>query len=398
MSVIIFFSPHDLPSAHISRNFDYAKRLAKKGHAVKVIGNNFSHREKKRIEPKGLSFYASTNIEKVEVIWLNTTEYSGNGFFRAINALSYLYLAIRYVFSKVEVLDIAIGDSVPPTAGLAAYLTSKLKNSKFIFQVRDVWPIALVFDKAIQKYSAIFFVLRVAEIVLYRGADKIYSTVPMLKSHIKESWGDIRKVVYMPNGADLSLIEYKKREFDNTQPFRIVYAGGFGNAHDAESIIKAAKILSSLTINFVFDFYGDGVKLEKCKKLAESLSLHEVYFHKSIDKSLLSPKLSDADLLIAAVTNSDAYKFGINLNKIYDYLAAGRPIVLAVKSSHRPIEEANCGFIVKPEHPEEIADSILKIYLMSQKDRDIMGLNARLYAEAHYDIDRLSLDFESNLP
>jgi glycosyltransferase involved in cell wall biosynthesis len=394
---IVFFSPHDLPSAHISRNFDYAKRLVKKGHRVTVIANNFSHRDKVRIIDGVGRYFAISHVEGVKVAWLNTTGYKSSGLFRAINAISYLALAVFYAVKNIGRIDISIGDSVPPTAGLAAYVVSVIKQSKFVFQVRDVWPIALVYDKAITKWGFIYTTLRALEIFLYKKAYKIYATVPMLEGHIADSGADVKKLVYVPNGVDLAVIPYVPRGGGEPRTFRILYAGGFGNAHDVESIVRSAKILSLAQISVRFDFYGDGLKLKSCTELARELSLTNVFFHSSIDKSSLSTELLNSDLLIASVTNSDAYKFGINLNKIYDYLAAGRPIVLAVKSTHRPIEDANCGYIAKPECPEEMSSRIRDIYNMTSQERDAMGYRGRKYAEEHYDLDSLAFKFESNL-
>jgi glycosyltransferase involved in cell wall biosynthesis len=394
---IVFFSPHDLPSAHISRNFDYAKRLAKSRHSVTIIANNFSHRDKAPIVQKGRRYFSISYVDGVKVVWLNTTEYQANGFLRALNAISYLALAVMYTLRKIKRIDVSIGDSVPPTAGLAAYIASVFKKSKFVFQVRDVWPIALVYDKAIKRRSIIYYSLRALEIFLYRKAYKIYSTLPLLKEHIVESGADGQKMVYLPNGVDLKLMPYFPRCGANPQTLKILYAGGFGNAHDVESIIRSAKLLSLDHIKVQFNFYGDGVKLRRCKELAKELSLTNVFFHKSIDKSSLSTQLINSDLLIASVTNSDAYKFGINLNKIYDYLSVGRPIILAVKSTHRPIEDANCGYIVKPEDPEEMSSRIKDVYYMSQQERDCMGFRGRQYAVENYDLDKLSSKFESSL-
>ncbi len=397
MSNIIFFSPHDLPFSHISRNFDYARCLVRFGHSVTIVTNNFSHRDKSTIVPRGNKYYSPDVVDGVQVIWLNTIQYKKNDFKRALNALSYLILANIFSFSNIKKADYCIGDSVPPTSGLSAYFFSALKGGKFIFQVRDVWPIALVYDRAIKKNSITYILLRIVEKFLYKRCHKIYSSVPLLSNHVIESGVRASKITYIPNGVDLGVIAYSHVKLKVTSKFNIVYAGGFGNAHDAESIVRAAEILKFSEFDIEFNFYGDGVKLGDCKSLAKSLNLNNVYFYKSIDKSKLSKVYLDSDILVAAVTNSDAYKFGINLNKIYDYLAAGRPIILACRSSHRPIEDARCGYIVDPERPDQIADRIIDICKLSHKDRLLLGDNARKYAETNYNLENLALVFEENL-
>ncbi len=397
MRSIVFFSPHDLPHAHISRNFDFAKRLVQNGNVVTIIANNFSHRDKSPIIECSKNYYVIDNIDGVEVVWLNTIWYRKNDIKRALNAISYMILAIYFSIFKIRKIDFCIGDSVPPTAGLSAYIVSTFKVSKFIYQVRDVWPIALVYDGAIKRNSITYLLLRCLEKFLYKKSHKIYSTVPFLSSHVMESGASSDKISYVPNGVDLNVIAHTLAKPNINGPFTITYAGGFGNAHDVESIILTARILKSAEFKFRFNFYGEGPKLNSCIALSDSLKLDNIYFFKSVNKSRLSEIMSESDILIAAVTDSEAYKFGVNLNKIYDYLAAGRPIILACKSSHRPVEDSKSGYVVDPERPEQIAERILHICRLNPDQRLCLGNNARKYAEDNYNLDNLAYIFETNL-
>jgi glycosyltransferase involved in cell wall biosynthesis len=303
-------------------------------------------------------------------------------------------LALRYSAKFVEKADYCIGDSVPSTAGLVAWFVSMLKKSRFIDQVRDVWPIALVYDGALKKSSLTYFVLRILEVFLYRKSSKIVSTVPLLAPHLLSSRVSPEKLVYIPNGVDLDVIKFSPRDERFSGPINVTYAGGFGNAHDPLSIIHAAKILGEAGRSLRFDFYGEGIKLRSCIDLASALSLDNVFFHKSVSKADLSRVLSMSDILIAAVTDSDAYQFGLNLNKLYDYLAAGRPVVLAARSKHRVVEDAECGYMVPPESPEKLSEAILTICDLGPGRRIAMGANGRKFAETNYDINQLAVEFE----
>lgn len=397
MKKIIFFSPHDLPDSHISRNFDYAKRLASKGHKIVLIANNFSHRDKCIIVPRGNKYFELSIIGGVHVVWLNTPKYNHNKYMRAINAIYYLVLSIYYSHKEIDDVDYCIGDSVPPTAGFAAYFISVLKKCKFIFQVRDVWPISLVYDKAISKLGLTYFSLRLLEIFLYKNCFKIYSSLPNLKKHVIDMGVNPDKIVYLPNGVDLRVMTYSPASPVINNIYRVVYAGGFGNAHDVKSIILAANILQDKGIGIDFYFFGDGSNRSSCESLVKSLKLKNVHFKKSVDKKSLAFELKNSDILVGAVTDSAAYSFGINLNKIYDYLAVGRPIILAIKSPHKIVEDARCGFMVEPENPMQIATKIYELTQISNQERVLLGLNGRHYAERNYDVDSLADIFDINL-
>ncbi|WP_244262617.1 glycosyltransferase [Thermoanaerobacter siderophilus] len=100
--------------------------------------------------------------------------------------------------------------------------------------------------------------------------------------------------------------------------------------------------------------------------------------------------LRKADLLLHSLKHMDVFKYGISPNKIFDYLASGRPILSNVSASKGIIEEANVGIIVPPENPKLLAEGILKIKNLSEKERNQMGLNGRKYVEQHYDIRKLT--------
>ena len=90
------------------------------------------------------------------------------------------------------------------------------------------------------------------------------------------------------------------------------------------------------------------------------------------------------DLLIATIIDSPIYEFGINMNKIYDYLASGRPIIFSGKSENDPIKDSGCGVSILPEDPLEMSKAIKEIYNMPLDERKLMGLKGFDYAKIHF--------------
>lgn len=388
---LIIFTPYEQPFGQTSRNYDYAKLLVLNSHDVVVITNNFDHRKKKRIVVATNKHYEITTFEGVKIIWLNTREYYDNGVGRVINSISYFFAALGL---KLERPDYVLADSVPPTAGIVGYITSLKFKAKFIYQIRDVWPIALVYDGAITKINPLYWILRIIEIFLYRSSYKICSTVPLVADHVKGSFANPSKVVWVPNGLDLTRFP-NPVYINNNDVVNIVYTGGYGNAHDVITIIKAVEILNKKKIPAVLNLYGDGIKRDECEKYVLDNRLENVFIHNTIPRSEIPKALDSADILVVAVTDSDAYKFGVNLNKLYDYMAAGRCIVFSCRTKHDPVSEADCGITIFPGKPNLMSEAFESLIKIGAEKRNEVGARGRNYALKYYDVNKIAAEFES---
>ena len=118
---------------------------------------------------------------------------------------------------------------------------------------------------------------------------------------------------------------------------------------------------------------------------------------RNIDREKVPEILCKADILLATVRDCNTYSWGMNLNKIYDYMAAGRPIIFAGRAPNNPIKLSKCGLSVNPESPNEIADAILKISDMTLSETNKMAMKTRDYAIKNFDHNLLGKKFESML-
>jgi glycosyltransferase involved in cell wall biosynthesis len=93
--------------------------------------------------------------------------------------------------------------------------------------------------------------------------------------------------------------------------------------------------------------------------------------------------LAGADACIAILKPLDEYKTTYP-NKVFDYMAAGRPVLLAIDGVIREVvEAAGCGIFAEPGDPSALAEAIRKLALDKEKARQ-MGLRGRAYLEAHF--------------
>jgi glycosyltransferase involved in cell wall biosynthesis len=98
----------------------------------------------------------------------------------------------------------------------------------------------------------------------------------------------------------------------------------------------------------------------------------------------------EADVLIACLTDSDAYRFGLNLNKIFDYFASGRPVIFSGNAPNDPVAESGAGFSIPPEDPEAMIQSLEKLLKAGPEQRAEMGKRGRQYVEDHFNMHKLA--------
>jgi glycosyltransferase involved in cell wall biosynthesis len=69
---------------------------------------------------------------------------------------------------------------------------------------------------------------------------------------------------------------------------------------------------------------------------------------------------------------------------VFDYMAAGRPIILAADSANDPVAEAGCGRTIPPDDPVALAEAILALRALDPAERLAMGARGRAFVEREH--------------
>lgn len=388
---IWYLSAHDQPKGLSSRTYDFSRELVRRGHQVTMFTNSYCHfTHVERLSPH--EQWRIEEIDGIRVVWLKTIPYTGNGWKRGANMLSNARRSLQVARTLRDQPDVVVGPSVPLGTGWAASRIARTKGAAFVFEVRDVWPIALVDDGGLSKRSPVYWAFRLLEKSLYRKSQRISATMPFVFRHVAESGGDPGKVTWIPNGVNFDRYSgLEACEGGEKIPLVAMYVGGFGNAHDVITVVRAAAILQQNGDNsYRFVLVGDGVKRPECRQEALSHALSNIEFRDPIPKSEVPRLQMESDVLIAAILDSAAYRFGLNLNKMFDYLASERPVIFSGNAPNDPVAESGAGFSIPPQNPEAMAGALQKLRGMSPAERKEMGKRGRRYVEREYDIQKLA--------
>ena len=390
---IINFSAYDRPKGASTRSFDIARGLAHLGHELFFVTNNFCHFERK--------FHGElpSSIGGVQCEYLNTPSYKST-LGRLCNALVNAYRILTY--RKISALDFVIAPSVPITSAFAAYFYAKRNKSKFIFEIRDVWPIALVMLGGLSKMNPVYWIFRLIEIFLYRHSDLIITVLPNVAKHVLDVNPNAR-IFYIPNpiSDDISPLEnLQKIQRDNGKGLqRVVYIGGFGLVHDIDTLLRAAHYyINAIDDNIEFVFYGDGVKWASADMKVRSWGLGDkIKLAGYIPKKNALDEAQQSSVLIAAVPDSPIFKFGINLNKLYLYVAAGVPIAFAGNVPDNIVSANNFGLSVPAENYVELAQSIHCLISYNSNQRRAIQRRMSTYIKENLSESSVSLRYQKIL-
>jgi glycosyltransferase involved in cell wall biosynthesis len=384
------------------RPYYLAKEWANMGHRVAIVSASFSHLRSKQPNVKGN--INKELIDNILYLWIKTPNYEGNNFKRILNILTFIsklmFLSKR--LSSQFKPDVVIASSTYPLDIFPAYLISQFSKAKLIFEVHDLWPLTPIELGRMPKWHPFIVVMQIAEDFAYKHADKVVSILPKALEYMVSRGLDPKKFVHIPNGIDINewqLLntqlpeEYKKviDKLKKERKFLVGYAGSFGVANALDYFVKSATYLKNLPVVLVL--IGQGPERENLQKYVELNKLNNVIFLPPVSKNLIPLLLKEMDILYIGWRRNKLYRYGVNPNKIFDYMMAGKPIIHAIEAGDDLVKESGCGISIPPEDPIAIAEAIKKLIEMSPTEREEMGKRGREYVIKNHDYKVLAQKF-----
>lgn len=328
------------------------------------------------------------HFDSVPFLWVKTPQYEGNGGGRMTNMLAYAFKVLLPRTTKnLPKPDVVIGSSVHPFAAFAGALLAKRHSVPFVFEVRDLWPQTLVDLGRLSDKSIVTKCLRWLELWLYKRAEKIVVLLPNAVDYISSLGIPAAKVVWIPNGVELEGYSKPVPPVINGT-FTLMYFGAHGQANGLDTLLHAMKKVQKVLPDnkLQLRMVGDGPMKPELIELAVKLDLKSVIFEKSVDKKNIPLLASQADAFVITVLNiPNLYRYGISMNKLFDYLAAGRPIIMASNASNNPVDDAGAGLTISPGDPDKLAAAIIQIFNTPVEERLRFGLAGRKYVEQNHD-------------
>ncbi len=365
-----------------TRHHELARYLVSQGHRVTVITSPVSYLTGSRSrQPDSPQEEPGISIRRVAV---STSLHKS--FVRRIYAFIAFMVSSFFTGLGVRKVDLVWGTSPPIFQGLTAWALARLKGVPFLFEVRDLWPKFAIAVGVLRNPLLIHLSLWL-ERFLYRHSDRVVVNSPGYIAHVEENGA--RRVELVPNGADPEMFNPadKGTTFRTAHrlegDFIVLYAGAHGMSNDLGVVMHAAGKLENDQPEVRFVFLGDGKEKYTLQEQAAAMHLSNVLFLPPLPKNGMTEALAAADACIAILKPIEEYNTTYP-NKVFDYMAAGRPVVLAIDGVIRQVvEDAGCGVFSPPGDPVALAQAVTYL-ARDPKNARRMGLAGRNYLEGHF--------------
>ena len=372
----------------LARPSVFAKNLIKMGHEVTIIAASTVHNSDLDMINDG-SRVKREIIDGIPYVFIKCRHYKGNGIDRVINILEFA-IKLPRICNSLDKPDAIVATSFDPLSCYQGVRYAKKHGIKVVAEIADLWPETLVSYGAAKPSNPIVKILRQIEKRIYIKSDAIVFTMAGAYDYILEQGWETSiprsKVYYINNGIDLSEFDFNKRKYviddedlRNPDIYKVIYAGSIRRVNHLGTLLDAAKLINDSRIRLLI--WGSGDELAQLKDRVVSEHIGNVVFKGILEKKYIPYITSCADLNIAHGDNSPILRFGLSPNNLFDYLAAGRPVLVDFHSPYNPILDCNAGFESDGSSANDIANAIERACNMSEDEERTYCDAARLGAE-----------------
>lgn len=378
---------------------EIATRLARLGHVVTVLTAFPNY-------PTGVvpaeyrgQLVRREVIDGVEVVRVWCYIAPNRGFARRVLAqLSFGFTAALLGWNAVNRPDMIILGSPPLFNVIGGRMLARLKGCPFIFMVADLWPEAAIQLGALRNR----FFIRLSEWLewsTYRKARRVWVVTEGMRETLLSRGLPARQMFLLTYGVDCAKFHPRSREEARAalgweSRFTALYAGGHGASHGLSMVLDAAAyLLAHEDIQILL--VGDGGEKAELMEQAQRRGLKNVTFLPGQPHECVPILMAAADVCLVPVCTAPIFQ-GARSVKMYEAMACGRPMVLAMDGEARQIveHEAGAALYAPPGDGRAMAEAILRLYRQPEL-REEMGRRGRAYAEAHCDYDHLTVELHT---
>ncbi|MDR1183828.1 MAG: glycosyltransferase [Coriobacteriales bacterium] len=369
------------------RTSKMAQELVKGGDKVTIFASSAIHNtDINLIEDKAP--YIVKTYRGIDYVFVRCSSYHTNGADRVLSLVQF-YFRLRKVIRGFDKPDCIIAESPYPTVAHSGILAARKFRVPCISEIRDLWPESIIDYQGQSLRNPIILGLLVLEKWIYRHSDAVVFTMPGGKDYIHEKkWDkviDMSHIHHINNGVDIEEFDsdvkqhiYTDSDLQNLANFKLTYCGSIRQANNLQLVIKGAECLLSRGDDRArFILFGDGGHRPLLEQYCAEHGIHTVVFKGFVEKKYIPSIIAQTDINILSYEQVQAWHYGGSQNKLFEYLASGKPILSTIQMSYNPIEEYSCGVVLDEQSPERFADAVQEFLDMGAESRAVMGTRAR---------------------
>jgi len=308
---------------------------------------------------------------------------------RVSNYLSYLSLAVPRALAIRA--DVVLSMTDPPVAGIAGALVARLTRRPFVYNIRDLYPDMALGGEIVRPGRWVDGwenlhrrALRQAARVVVLGED--------MRDRIIGKGVDPARVVIVRDGVpvpeDLPPSDHPvAQEIRCGFPFVVLHAGNLGFSGAWETLVRAARLLETDGVGFVF--VGEGAA--RAQMEASAGGCPGVRFLPFRPAREVPYVLAAGDVHVVTVRRG--LEGVVVPSKLYPILAAGRPVLAVAPEESdvvRIVRRGGCGAAADPDDPQGVAEAVRSLQRDPSQLLD-MGCRAREVARNYDRVKQLEI-------
>lgn len=385
------------PDCSNPRYLQFAKHFMAKGWEVITFYANYQGAD---TDP----LFDREKIDGLDFVHVKAPHYVGNGLARMKSIYNFAWIIQKHC-KEFEQPDVILHNIHTPFDYPIVWAAKKL-NAKYVAEAWDAWPDVFAHLGLVSRSNPMLKVFYWIEKNLYQNADQIVFTILGMANHLQQKGWTTNKggkidpscVHYINNGVDLDAFDkdkntWPRKDADLNDPtlVKVVYMGSINRANHVHTLIEAAKLLQEIPM-YRFFIYGDGADREELEKKVVNEKITNVIFkEKRIPLCEVAWVVSKATVNVMNYQKGFGY-MGVSSGKLFQYLAAGKPILCNVSIAYDDvITDNNLGIAKDIETPEAFALAIRDLAEQPRASYDAMCERVRKVA-ARFDYKKLAAE------
>ncbi len=394
----------------VYRNFAFAKQWVAMGHRVTIMAASYSHT--RHTQPDSQERFNQEEIDGVNFIWCRGNRYPASSQIGRVLAM-FLFTLQTWFSSSVTGpkskrtnrktndgqcnYDIVIASGPSPFCIFPAYRIAKKHRAKLVFEVRDLWPKALIELGGVSKYHPFIRLMQYAEDFACKKADQVMSVSANSRDYLTRRGMSDDKFCCIPNGTLITSGPGKPlpekhqktlRVLKQNYPRIIGYCGAVGLANGLHILLEALKHSDS---RIGIAIMGQGEYLEQLAEQIKRLHLEQqVVLLPAVKRDQVADFLRQVDIAYLGLLQSGTFTSGVSPTKLADYLNAEKPLLYAIGDDNNAVSQSGCGIECQPGNYQDIATAISRLSSQSDDELKQQGIAGKLWMKENLDLEKLA--------
>lgn len=398
----IVFSPDGVSTAYLYN--DIALKFKESGYDVTVLTTTphynvvDSELKKQPLTKRAFGLYYESDFNGIKVKHVYQKKHKST----FLRLLGFVYWHIvSFVLSLCEKkVDLILSPSPPLTIGFLNVIIAKLKGSKVVYNVQEIYPDLLIEEGGLKSGLSISILKRMERFV-YNNSDAVTTIDEIFYNTIISRFKDKSKLHIIPNFVDTDIYKpikkstliLNKKLFPDTESVKVMYAGNIGIAQDWDPLIELAHELKDDAVEFFV--IGEGAEKQRLLQEKINKKLDKLHILPYQPRELMPSLLAYSDIqFIFMSPETEGHGFP---SKVYTIMACAKPLIV-ISGNKTPVfnflKDKDCAYLLNDKNLQaNVAKLAYFLRNISLSEYKRLGENGYTSIENDYSKEKVTREY-----